>query len=70
VSFFVGEAILWAEAKLGELLKKMGPGLKTLPPGKPYSFKSRLKRPEGISKSEAYQAYKLAKHPEVIKEVL
>lgn len=62
----VGEAILWAEAKLGELLKKATPGLKTTLPGG-----GRQKAEyAGMDHRRAGQARKLSDHPEMIKEVI
>jgi len=64
----VGEAILWAEAKLGELLKKISPGQATYKSALPRGERARL--PEGIDFHQAHKARKLADHPEMIKEVI
>lgn len=64
----VGEAILWAEAKLGELLKKVSPGMATYKSALPRGERARL--PEGINFRQSHQARKLADHPEMIKEVI
>jgi hypothetical protein len=60
----IGEAILWAEAKLGELLKR------TVKPRGEKLKGSSTKRttlpslPPGITKKESHEAQTLAKHPE------
>lgn len=61
----VGEAILWAEAKLGELLKKVSPGKETAIPGG-----NRKKLPEGITGKQSYRARLLADNQEIIEEVI
>lgn len=61
----VGEAILWAEAKLGELVAKM--------PDFHSSGRGTMKRktlPEGMSRKESHEAQTLAKHPDEIKETI
>jgi len=64
----VGEAILWAEAKMGELLKKISPGRATYKSALPHGERAKL--PKGIDSHQAHKARKLADHPEIIKEVI
>jgi hypothetical protein len=64
----VGEAILWAEAKLGELLKKIS-GKHPLP-SKEEGGRFKKVLPKGISYKQSERAQRLSEHPEVIKEVV
>ncbi|MBE0425594.1 MAG: hypothetical protein IBX72_02985 [Nitrospirae bacterium] len=62
--FIIGEAILWAEAKLGELLPRITQNYQS-------SGKGTLKQPllpEGITKKQSHYAQILAENPEVIQE--
>jgi hypothetical protein len=64
----VGEALLWAKAKLGELLKPLteGKGYDELP--SKGGRKPTL--PEGITYKQSHYAQQLAKHPELIRETV
>ncbi|MBE0427891.1 MAG: hypothetical protein IBX72_14755 [Nitrospirae bacterium] len=57
----MGEAILWAETKFGELLKKIldfhSSGRGTM---------KRKDLPEGITKKQSHEAQQLAKNPEIL----
>ncbi|MBE0426374.1 MAG: hypothetical protein IBX72_06980 [Nitrospirae bacterium] len=61
----MGDALLYAEAKLGELLKKI--------PDFHSSGRGTMKRkdlPEGITKKQSHEAQTLVDHPEKIKETI
>jgi len=58
----IGEAILWAEVKLGGMLKSSSKG--TFKKGGEKSL------PEGIDKKTSHKAQLLADNPEIIKEVI
>lgn len=66
----VAEAVLWAEAKMGELLKAIEP--KPMPDGSGKgTFGGREKTfPEGITKKQSHEAQQLADNPEQIREVI
>jgi hypothetical protein len=66
----VSEALLWAKAKLGELLQQI-----PLKPVADSSSKGRIggsekSLPEGISYKQSHYAQQLAKHPELIRETI
>ena len=65
----MGEAVLWAEAKLGELLKPLQQEpITESTTGRTLGSKSKL--PAGINKRQAYESRQLANNPEEIREVI
>ena len=64
----VAEAVLWAEAKLGQLLKGIDKKGKTKEYGSLGGTIPTL--PEGITKKQSHEAQQLADNPEIIQEVI
>jgi hypothetical protein len=63
----VAEAVLWAEAKLGELLKAIEPKRDKQSSTQRTSLSSL---PEGITKKQSHEAQQLANNPEEIREAI
>lgn len=63
----MGEALLYAEAKLGQLLKEMTEGK---PKHHPSVSGSVVSLPEGITHKQSHFAQTLASHPEEIEEAI
>lgn len=65
----VAEAVLWAEAKLGELLKGIDKSDSRLR-GSTKGTTVKPTLPEGITKKQSHEAQQLADNPEEIREVI
>ena len=69
----VGEAVLWAESKLGQLLKEITKGKPKYDSHNGLTVSghgSKKSLPEGITKYQSHEAQQLARNPELIEEVI
>lgn len=64
---YMGEALIYAEAKLGELLRDLPPNIESL--GRATIVKRRS-LPRGITKQQSHMYQTLASHPDIIREVV